>query len=537
MLYFARWKVILISLVILAGVLINIPNFLSSDTLKADWPSFLPSRQIVLGLDLQGGVYLLYEVDKQDYVSKRLKTLENEVRTALRQEPRVGYTGLGVNGQGVQVRVRDTAQVEEATKRLNELLNPLDQGVLGGTGVNEFAFSDKGDGLLRLDMTETGLTQRLSTVVAQSIEVIRRRVDEIGTTEPSIQKNGDDRILVEAPGEKDPERLKSLIGQTAQLSFHLVDSSMSAEEALRTRPPVGTEVLQSAEPGGPPYLVEEVPLLTGEDLKDARAAFDQQSNEPLVSFTLTTAGARTFADVTTRNVNRPFAIVLDNQVISAPVIREPITGGAGQISGNFTVESANDLAVLLRAGALPAKLEVVEERTVGPGLGADSIEAGKMASYIGAAAVVIFMIAGYGLLGVFANIALAINVMLIFATLTLLGATLTLPGIAGIVLTMGMAVDANVLIYERIREEQRGGRSAIPAIDAGFSRALGTIMDSNITTLIAAVILFQLGSGPVKGFAVTLAVGIFTSIFTAFTVTRLIIAIWVRRRRPAVVPI
>jgi protein-export membrane protein, SecD/SecF family len=280
-----------------------------------------------------------------------------------------------------------------------------------------------------------------------------------------------------------------------------------------------------------------VPLITGEDLADARAAFDQRSNEPLVSFRLSTSGARRFAEVTTANVGKPFAIVLDNQVISAPVIREPITGGSGQISGSFSVQSANDLAVLLRAGALPARLDVVEERTVGPGLGADSIEAGKRASLIGAGLVAVFMVAAYGLLGVFANLALAANVMLIFAVLTVLGATLTLPGIAGIVLTMGMAVDANVLIYERIREEQRGGRSAITAIDAGFSRALGTIMDSNITTLIAAAILFTLGSGPVKGFAVTLAVGIFTTIFTAFTLTRLIVAIWVRRRRPSVVPI
>ncbi|ODN69742.1 preprotein translocase subunit SecD [Methylobrevis pamukkalensis] len=442
MLYFARWKVVLIWLVVLTGILFTIPNFLTSEQLKSWWPSFLPQRQIVLGLDLQGGVYLLYEVDTADYVSKRLKSLENDVRLTLRQEPRIGYTGLAISGRGVQVRLRDVSQAETARTRLAELVNPLDQSVLGGSGVTEFELSDQGDGLFRFDLSDAGLDQRLSSVVTQSIEVIRRRVDEIGTTEPSIQQNGSDRILVEAPGERDPQRLKAIIGQTAQLSFHLVDTQNSVQDAINGRPPVGTLLLESTEAGGPTYLVEEVPLLTGEDLVDARAAFDQQTNEPLVSFRLSTSGSRKFAEVTSANVNRPFAIVLDNQVISAPVIREPITGGSGQISGSFTVEGANDLAVLLRAGALPAKLDVVEERTVGPGLGADSIEAGKMASYIGAAAVVLFMIASYGLLGLFANIALGINVMLIFATLTALGSTLTLPGIAGIVLTMGMAVDA-----------------------------------------------------------------------------------------------
>ncbi|WP_235981796.1 protein translocase subunit SecD [Methylobrevis albus] len=540
MLHFARWKVTLISLVLLAGALFTAPNFLTSEQLRSWWPSWLPSQQIVLGLDLQGGVYLLYEVDRADYIAQRLRSVENDVRLALRQEPRLGYTGLAIQGNAVQVRIRDSERLADATTRLTALENPLDDSVLGfgqNGGVTEFTFSDAGDGLLRLALSDDGLSRRMTTVVEQSIEVIRRRVDEIGTTEPSIQRNGDDRILVEAPGERDPDRLKNLIGQTAQLTFHLVDNTMPAEDALNSRPPPGTRVLPSTEGDGVAYIIEDVPLLTGEDLSDARAAFEQQTNQPVVSFRLTTGGARKFAEATTQNVGRPFAIVLDEEVISAPVIREPITQGSGQISGSFSVQGANDLAVLLRAGALPAKLDVIEERTVGPGLGADSIEAGKIASYIGAAAVAVFMIACYGLFGVFSVMALFANVMLIFAAMTAIGATLTLPGIAGIVLTMGMAVDANVLIYERIREEQRNGRSVISSIDSGFSRAIGTIMDSNVTTLIAAVVLFQLGSGPVRGFAVTLAIGIFTSLFTAVTVTRFIITIWLRRRRPTVLPI
>jgi preprotein translocase subunit SecD len=409
--------------------------------------------------------------------------------------------------------------------------------VLGGAAVNEFAVQNVGDGLFRMTFTDAGVSQRLATVVEQSIEVIRRRVDELGTVEPSIQRQGSDRILVEAPGERDPTRLKDIIGRTAQLTFHLVDVTADPVDAAAGRSPAGTIVIPSVDEPTIPYVVEEVPLLSGEDLTDAQAAFEQQTNEPVVSFRLSTNGARRFAIVTSENVGRPFAIVLDNEVISAPVIREPITGGSGQISGSFTVQTANDLAVLLRAGALPARLAVIEERTVGPGLGADSIAAGRIASLIGAVAVAVFMVLAYGLFGVFANLALIVNIILIFAVLTLLQATLTLPGIAGIVLTMGMAVDSNVLIFERIREEQRMGRSAVTAIDTGFQRAFGTIMDANITTLIAAAVLFQMGSGPVRGFAVTLTVGVITTVFTAISFTRLLVAVWVRRRRPTTVPI
>jgi preprotein translocase subunit SecD len=537
MLYFSRWKITAILATILVSIFVVAPNFMSAETLRNNWPDWLPGRQVVLGLDLQGGVYLLYEVDTQDYKDQRLRSLVGEVRQVMRQEPRIGYTGLGVAGDSVQLRIRDADRFDEAYRRMGDLTNPIGGSVLGGPSVTEFGLEDAGDGLLRLRFTDSGLVQRISSVVEQSIEVIRRRVDEMGTVEPSIQRQGTERILVEAPGERDPARLKSIIGRTAQMTFHMVDTTTSPQDAAEGRAPAGTIVLPSAEQPGLEYVVDETPLLTGQDLDNAQAAFEQQTNEPVVSFRLTTGGARKFAIATTENVGRPFAIVLDNEIISAPVIREPITGGSGQISGSFTVDTANDLAVLLRAGALPARLAVVEERTVGPGLGADSIAAGKVASTIAALLVLVFMIAAYGLFGIFANIALVVNMLLIFTLLTLLQATLTLPGIAGIVLTMGMAVDSNVLIFERIREEQRLGRSAVSAIEAGFQRAFGTIMDANITTLIAATVLFYMGSGPVRGFAVTLTIGIITTVFTAIVFTRLLVALWVRRRRPTTVPI
>mgnify|MGYP000085476703 CR=1 FL=1 len=538
MLYFARWKIALIVLVVAAGILTTLPNFFSKEQLES-WPDFLPKKQMVLGLDLQGGAYLLYEIDKEDYIKGRYEILESDIRDALLRGEggRINYTGLGVRADGVQLRIRDVTRLSEAEERLQPLVNPLASSVFGGQAVNEFDLAVTDDGLVRFTYSEQGLQDRLTNIVQQSIEVIRRRVDEIGTTEPSIQRQGSDRILVEAPGESDPEQLKRIIGETAILSFHMVDTSMSGEQALQSRPPAGTVVRMSVDDPPFPYLLEAAPLLKGDDLVDAQVSFDQRSNEPVVNFRFNQSGARKFAQITQQNVGRPFAIVLDNEVISAPVIREPITGGSGQISGSFSVEGANELAVLLRAGALPAKLTVIEERSIGPGLGADSIESGKLASIIGGVAVVVFMVLAYGRFGVIADLALMANICLIFGALTLLQATLTLPGIAGIVLTIGMAVDANVLIFERIREEVRAGRSAISAVDAGFSRALGTILDANITTLIAAVILFQLGSGPVRGFAVTLAIGIFTTVFSAFTFSRLLVAMWLRRRRPSKLPI
>jgi preprotein translocase subunit SecD len=382
-------------------------------------------------------------------------------------------------------------------------------------------------------VTEPAIVERIRQVVEQSIEIIQRRVNAMGLVEPSIQRQGVDRILVQVPGLGDPQELLKVIGTTAKLTFRMVDVSMSVEQAQQGRPPPESEVVKGSKgENGQPYLLEKRVIVSGEELTDAQPGFDQRTSEPIVSFKFNTAGARRFAQATQENVGRPFAIVLDEEVISAPVIREPIIGGSGQISGSFTVESANNLAILLRAGALPAKLTPIEQRVVGAGLGQDSIEKGKLASYYGSALVVVFMVVTYGLFGVFASIAVAINVAMIFGVLSLLNATLTLPGIIGIVLTIGIAVDSNVLIYERIREEVRTGRSPISAIDAGFTRALATILDSNITTFIAAAVLFFIGTGAVRGFAVTLGIGIITTVFTAFTLTRLMVAWWVRYTRP-----
>ena len=536
MLHFPRWQIVLILLLVLLGGVAAAPNLFSKETVDS-WPNWLPKQQILLGLDLQGGAYLLYQVDADDYVEKRLRTLTSEVRRAMLENPRIGYTGLGVQGQSVQLRVRELDRLDDVRTRLELLRNPLDTGLLTTGTVYEFDLAVADDGLVRFTYSPTGLSQRIRGIVQQSIEVIDRRINELGTTEPSIQRQGDDRILVEAPGLGDPQRLKALVGQTAQLRFHLVETMITLEQAGAEAPTPGTIRVPDVNDPTQIYVVEESPLMTGEDLTDAQTAFDQITNEPVVNFRLNTSGARAFAEVTQANVGRPFAIILDDEVISAPVIREPIIGGSGQISGSFSVQSANDLAILLRAGSLPAKLVIVEERSVGPGLGADSVEAGKVASVVGFVAIAVVMIATYGFFGVIANFAVLVNVILIFGVLTALGAALTLPGIAGIALTVGMAVDSNVLIYERIREEFKQGRSAINAIDVGFKRALGTILDANITTMIAALVMFQLGSGPIRGFAITQAIGIVTTVFTAFLFTRMIIAFWVSRRRPTAIAI
>ncbi|MEX3009196.1 protein translocase subunit SecDF [Hoeflea sp. TYP-13] len=534
MLYFSRWKTTLIWLAILASVVFAAPNLLSQQQLAA-LPDWMPKKQLTLGLDLQGGSHILLRVEREDIEKERLETVVDDMRRLLRDEG-IGYTGLSGNGLVAQVRIRDAANVDRAKEVLGELTQLVNAGLLSGGTIREATLDEPQPGLLQLTLTDEGIDHRISSAVSQSIEVVRRRVDELGTTEPVIQRQGADRILVQVPGFDDPERLKLIINQTAKLTFHLVDRTMSAEEALNGRPPIGSAIFESSDDPPIPYLLKSRAIISGDSLVDAQAGFDQRTNEPIVTFRFDTAGAQRFGQVTQQNVGYPFAIVLDDVVITAPVINEPILGGSGQISGNFTVESANDLAVLLRAGALPATLTVIEERTVGPGLGADSIAAGETAGIIGAILVVAFIFAAYGFLGIIANLALIFNVTMIIAVLTVIGATLTLPGIAGIVLTVGMAVDSNVLIYERIREERRGGRSLIQAIDAGFQRAFGTILDANITTLIAAVILFYLGSGPVRGFAVTLAIGIVTTVFTAFTVTRWMIAEWVRRRRPKALP-
>ena len=529
MLFFTRWKAAAILLTALVVCLCALPNFFSEDVIR-HWPSWA-QRHIVLGLDLQGGSHLLLEVDSAAVRKEQLQAINDDVLRVLRQA-RIPFTGRAIRGNGVEVRITRDTDLETALAKLRELSQPL-SGFAGSTGQRTITVNESG-GVITLIPTDPAITERVHQAVDQSIQIIERRVNELGLVEPTIQREGTDRILVQVPGLQDPSRLKEILGKTAKLDFRMVDVSMTPEQAEQSRP-ADSEILPGER--GEKYLIEKRVLVSGADLVDAQPGFDQRTNEPVVNFRFNSAGARKFAEVTQANVGKPFAIILDNKVISAPVIREPILGGSGQISGNFTVQSANDLAILLRAGALPAPLTIIEERTVGPGLGQDSINAGERAAYVGAALVLIFMFATYGLFGLFANIAVAINVAMIFGVLSLLGATLTLPGIAGIVLTVGIAVDSNVLIYERIREEVRAGRSAINAIDAGFSRALATILDSNITTFIAAAVLFYIGTGPVRGFAVTLGIGIITTLFTAFTLTRLIVAYWVRMWRPRVVPI
>lgn len=531
MLHFTRLKAAATLLTALLICLFAVPNFLPESTVKS-WPKWA-QRQVVLGLDLQGGSHILLEVDSAAVRRELSQALLDDVRRVLR-EARVGYTGLAVRGNGVEVRLREGTDTQAAMTKLNELSRPL-SGILATAGQRSLDVTQAGGGLVRLTPTEPAILERIRQAVEQSIQIIERRVNELGTVEPLIQRQGLDRILVQVPGLQDPTRLKEILGKTAKLDFRMVDISIPADQVQGGSVPPDAELLKNKEGGT--ILVKRQVSVSGADLTDAQPGFDSRTSEPVVNFRFNSNGARRFAQISQENVGKPFAIVLDNEVISAPVIREPILGGSGQISGSFTVQGANDLSILLRAGALPAPLTIIEERTVGPGLGQDSIEKGKTASYVGSVLVIVFMLATYGIFGLIANVAVAINVAMIFGILSLLNATLTLPGIAGIVLTVGVAVDSNVLIYERIREEVRAGRSPINAIDAGFTRALATILDSNITTFIAASVLFYIGTGPVRGFAVTLGIGIITTVFTAFTLTRLIVAYWVRWKRPQHVPI
>jgi preprotein translocase subunit SecD len=535
MLYISRWKATAILLVTLVICVFAVLNFLPTNIVQS-WPKWA-QRHIVLGLDLQGGSHILLEVDSNAVRKEKIETLRDDVRRVVR-ENRLGSPAAAViRGNTVEFRVREGGDPAQALSKLRELSQPLG-GILSATGQRSVDVVDAGNGVIRLTPTEPAVIERIRQSVEQSIQIVERRINELGTVEPTIQRQGIDRILVQVPGLQDPSRLKELLGKTAKLTFRLVDLTVPVDQALQGRVPPDSEILKGSKAeNSQPYVIEKRVVVSGEDLVDAQPGFDQRTSEPIVTFRFNTNGARRFARVTQENVGKPFAIVLDNEVISAPVIREPILGGSGQISGNFTVEQANDLAILLRAGALPAPLTIIEERTVGPGLGQDSIEAGMRASWIGSLMVALFMFATYGLFGLFANIAVAINVAMIIGILSLFNATLTLPGIAGIVLTVGMAVDSNVLIYERVREEVRGGRSAINSLDAGFSRALATILDSNITTFIAAAVLFFIGSGPVRGFALTLGIGIITTVFTAFTLTRLMVASWYRFLRPRTVPI
>lgn len=499
------WLIGFYAVIIFVGMLIALPNVLSQQTLD-ELPSWMPKNRVSLGLDLRGGSHLVLEIDETDLVKERLQNLLQDARATLRTADIATSSVRRVNND-IVLTLSDPSQSSAAVTELNKLANPVGLGLSGGQ--SDITVDAGQNGTVTIQYTEAGLESHVGAAVEQSLEIIRQRIDQVGVAEPTIQRVGSDRILVQLPGTQDPSRIRELLGSTAKMSFHLLANDPSER---------GVTMLKDEE--GQSYPVFDRVELAGDRLADAKVGFDQNTQEPIVSFRFDNAGALRFAQITKENVGRPFAIVLDQKVLSAPVIREPITGGAGQISGNFSVESATYLSALLRAGALPAKLTVIEERTVGADLGADAIEAGLFTGLIGFGLVVLFIIFLYGTWGVLANIALALNVMLTFAALSMIGATLTLPGIAGIVLGVGIAVDANVLINERIKEETRKGRNALSAIDAGFNRAYSTIVDSNVTTLIATVLLFWFGSGPVRGFAITMGLGIAISMFTAVAIVR-----------------
>lgn len=522
MLHFPRWKIILIIGSCLLFILLAIPSFLSEST-RDSLPSWMPKHAVNLGLDLQGGSQLLLEVDFDAFMRDQLVNLTDEIRNKFR-ENKVGYRGLAPADGKVSFTLREESGAD-IDKLLREVSPDLDVNKRDALSY-EVSFGDK--------WQKTSKAQ----ILDQSLEIINRRINESGTKEPIIQRQGAERILLQVPGLENPEHLKELLGRTAKMTFHLVNEAVSQDDIERGVVPPDTRIVsgdtRNKEPNAPvrKYAIYSRVVLSGDMLVDAHTGYDGQTNEPEVNFRFNNAGARKFGEITSANINKLFAIVLDNKVITAPVIRGAILGGSGSISGSFTTESANDLSLLLRAGALPAPLKIIEERSVGPSLGADSIAAGTKASIIGIGMVVVFMLVFYGLFGLFADIAMIINAFMTLALLALFEATLTLPGIAGIVLTVGMAVDANVLIYERIREELRNGKSPYAAIEDGFRLAFGTIFDSHITTLIAALLLYWFGTGTVKGFAVTLAIGIICSLYTAVLVTRLMVVMWIKTKRP-----
>ena len=534
MLYFARWKTIGTLVICLLGILLTWPNFLSKERFEK-LPGFAQNK-FGLGLDLRGGAHLLTTMDLDELKKDWLTNIVDDVRKRLR-DAKIPAAGVGVQSGIVQARIANATDLEAALKALRPMVQTIGNA-LAGTSIQDLDIKTAGADLITVTPTEPAIKERASQAIGAAIEVIRKRLDPDGTKEVAVQRQGNDRILVQQPGietEKELDVIRQQLRQAAKMTFHLVHPTMDAETAKQTRVPSGYMLVPTSERAGD-ELVETRPIITGEQLSRADPAFDSRTNEPIISFTFNSTGARIFGRVTQENVGRRFAIVLDGKVISAPVIRDQILGGTGQISGNFTNEETTKLATLLKSGSLPAKLKIDEERVVGASLGQDSIEQGKRAGLIGLLGVAAFMIFAYGLFGVFAVIGAALHVVLVLALMSLLGSTMTLPGIAGVVLTIGMAVDANVLIYERIREELRNGKTPLSAIDAGFSRAYATIIDSQLTTFIAGLLMFALGSGPIKGFAVTLTLGIITTVFTAFTVTRLLASWWVQAQDRKSVP-
>jgi preprotein translocase subunit SecD len=522
MMHMPPWKAAMIVGVCLLGLILCIPNFIPRATLDK-LPGFVPSRQIGLGLDLKGGAHFLLEVGIAPVMQERLISLGDTIRGELRKE-QVRFREVEVQQGAVVGAVREPAELQKAL----DIIRRTEQGL--------DVTSNPADGSFRIAFTPEAIKQRKTQILEQSIEILRRRVDESGTKEPTIVRQGEDRILLQLPGVTDTAPIKGIIGKTAKLEFRLVNENVPIAAIGVGGVPPNSEVMEGQDRASgtgaevAKYVVFKRIVVGGESLTDAQPQNDR--GQWIVSFKFDSSGGRRFCQATTENVQKRLAIVLDNKVISAPVVQSPICGGQGIITGQFTAESATELALLLRAGALPASLTFIEERTVGPELGADSIEAGELATAIGSALVVVFMIACYGMFGLVAIVALIFNLVWVFAAMSLLGASLTLPGIAGIVLTVGMSVDANVLIYERVREEVRLGRTPISALDAGYDRAMSSIVDGNLTTLISGIILFALGSGPIRGFAVTLSLGIIVSMFTAIMLTRLIFIWWIRWQRP-----
>ena len=525
MLYFTRWKIIAILATCLLGILACIPNFMTKENFEK-LPNFAQNK-IGLGLDLRGGAHLLMSMDTAEVRKNWLSTLRADARKTL-LDAKIGFTALGVDGNSVQVKLSQPEQTDPALKDLRKLIQSVGSAISGQSAFDIEVKQGADLGTILLTPTEQGIQNRIANAVASAIEVIRSRIDGSGTKEANIVRQNTDRILVQVPGVEDTKDLLALIGSTAKLTFHELNPTVSVEDAKLTRVPQGYKVYEAAagEREEQAYLLKEDPVVQGDDLVDSQPGFDSRNGEAVINFRFNQRGALKFGNYTKDHVGSRFAIVLDEKVLSAPVIRDAILGGTGQISGSFTVDSANKLAVQLRSGALPAKLSVQEERVVGASLGQDSIDAGKRAALIGMLGVAAFMIFAYGLFGFFAVIGAAMHVVLVLGIMSLLGSTMTLPGIAGVVLTIGMAVDANVLIYERIREELRAGKTPIMAIEQGFSRAYATIIDSQLTTFIAGLVMFWLGSGPIRGFAVTLTLGIMTTVFTAFTITRLLVAWW-----------
>lgn len=526
----SRWKTIAVVISIIFGVLFTLPNVLPQNMRDA-LPGFLPKKTLNLGLDLQGGSYLLLEVDTKALRAEKLTNLIEDTRTTL-TEAGIDFSGLGQAQGVVSARITDPAKMTDA-------LNAVRQGVGSQmkTGGRDVTVSTGPNQTVQIALVEQAMNAEAGKAVDQSIEIIRRRIDALGTKEPAIQRQGVDRIAIQAPGESDPEKLKNIIGQTAKLTFQMVDDSVTAAEAAQGRTPPGSVVLPSGDDYAPAYVVKKRALVTGEMLTDAYQVFDQQSGGAAVHFQFNSQGAKRFGDATINGIGKRFAIVLDGKVISAPVINSAITGGSGQITGNFTPESANNLAILLRAGALPAPLIPEQQSTVGSELGADAIKAGAISLAIGGGAILVFIVLAYGLFGVFAAIALIVNVLLIFGFMSMTQSTLTFPGIAGLILTLAVAVDANVLIYERVRDEAHAGRTPLAALEHGYQRALVSIIDANITSAISALIMMGFGSGPIRGFAITLLTGVVTSVFTAVIITQLLIGFWYRATKPKTLPI